>query len=214
MSKKILDTSLMLMFCLALLTTSNIKDYSFTTESNEIESSNEAGIERNKIITGNEELNGNNVIDREVSQEFRLTAGASGIYAAAQDLEPEESAVQNRWNISLTEEEIQLLANIVWLEASGEGKEGQEAVVEVVFNRMVSKDFPNTLYEVLSQNKPVQFCSWKSRDTASPTELEYQSIENVLQGKTSILRNDTMYFSTSMQTSELDVKINHHYFCY
>ena len=38
----------------------------------------------------------------------------------------------------LTDEEIDLLAKIVWLEANGEPVEGQEAVVEVVLNRMAS----------------------------------------------------------------------------
>ena len=120
----------------------------------------------------------------------------------------------NRWNISLTDEEIDLLAKIVWLEANGEPVEGQEAVVEVVLNRMASDLYPDTLYDVLSQNNPVQFVSWKRRDKAHPTETEYQSIYNVLNGNTDLLRNDTMNFSTYPLTSNLDVKICCHYFCY
>ena len=123
-------------------------------------------------------------------------------------------AYNNRWNISLTDEEIDLLAKIVWLEANGEPVEGQEAVVEVVLNRMASDLYPNTLYDVLSQNNPVQFVSWKRRDKAHPTETEYQSIYNVLNGNTDLLRNDTMNFSTYPLTSNLDVKICCHYFCY
>ena len=123
-------------------------------------------------------------------------------------------AYNNRWNISLTDEEIDLLAKIVWLEANGEPVEGQEAVVEVVLNRMASDLYPDTLYDVLSQNNPVQFVSWKRRDKAHPTETEYQSIYNVLNGNTDLLRNDTMNFSTYPLTSNLDVKICCHYFCY
>ena len=52
--------------------------------------------------------------------------------------EQEETINTNRWNISLTQEDIDLLAKIVWLEARGEPVEGQKAVVEVVFNRMAS----------------------------------------------------------------------------
>lgn len=85
---------------------------------------------------------------------------------------------------------------------------GQEAVVEVVLNRMASDLYPNTLYDVLSQNNPVQFVSWKRRDKAHPTETEYQSIYNVLNGNTDLLRNDTMNFSTYPLTSNLDVKIS------
>ena len=86
--------------------------------------------------------------------------------------------------------------------------------VEVIFNRMTSELYPDTLYDVLSQNKPVQFASWKRRDKAQPTEKEYDSIYNVLNGNTDLLRNDTMYFSTYPLTSNLDVKICCHSFCY
>lgn len=125
-----------------------------------------------------------------------------------------EPVYANRWGITLTEEEIDLLARIVWLESCGEPVLGQEAVVEVVFNRMASDLYPDTLYDVLSQRNPVQFCSWKNRGTAEPTEKEYQSIYQVLNGNTSILRNDTMNFSTYPLTPNLDVKIGGHSFCY
>ena len=60
--------------------------------------------------------------------------------------------------------------------------------MEVVFNRMRSDVYPDTLYEVLSQKNPVQFCSFKNRDRAKPTQKEYDSIQQVLDGKTRILR--------------------------
>lgn len=126
----------------------------------------------------------------------------------------EHAACQNRWNITLTQEETQLLAQIVWLESRGEPQKGQEAVVEVIFNRIVSDKYPDTLYEVLSQKNPVQFCSWKNHDNAEPTEKEYQSIENVLNGNTNILRSDTLYFSTEPLTNGLDMVIGGHSFCY
>ena len=102
----------------------------------------------------------------------------------------------------------------MWVEACGEPSEGQEAVVEVVFNRMCSPDYPDTLYGVLSQDDPVQFCSWKLKDTAKPTEKEYQSIYRVLYGQTAILRSDTVYFSTFALTPQVDRKICCHCFCY
>lgn len=125
-----------------------------------------------------------------------------------------EEKVSNRWGIELTEDEIDLLAKIVWVEARGESEEGQRAVVEVVFNRMVSDLFPDTLYDVLSQKKPTQFSSWKLRNKAKPTEKEYNSIYEVLEGNSNILREDTLYFATKKLKSKLDVKIGDHYFCY
>lgn len=126
----------------------------------------------------------------------------------------ETEGYENRWGIQLTDEEIELLAKIVWVEARGESEEGQKAVVEVIFNRMASDLFPDTLYDVLSQKKPVQFSSWKLRDTATPTDKEYNSIYEVLNGNTNILRDDTLYFATKKLKSNLDKKIGDHYFCY
>lgn len=128
--------------------------------------------------------------------------------------ETEEVTYENRWGIQLTDEEIDLLAKILWVEARGESEAGQEAVVEVIFNRMVSEDFPSDLYDVLSQKNPTQFASWKLRDTAEPTEKEYASIYAVLTGKTSIVKSDTLYFATKKLTRNLDLKIGGHYFCY
>ncbi len=129
-------------------------------------------------------------------------------------IEEEEIKITNRWNIELTEEEIDLLAKIVWVEARGESQTGQEAVIEVIFNRIVSDKFPNTLYDVLSQKNPTQFASWRLRDSARPTEKEYNSIYKVLNGETSVVGENTLYFATKKITRNLDVKIGGHYFCY
>lgn len=148
----------------------------------------------------------------EAEEKSAVPAGLAEPQNAAEAMST--SAVSNRWDITLTQDEIDLLAKIVWLESRGEPVEGQEAVVEVIFNRMTSGKFPTTVYEVLSQGNPVQFCSWKNRDHAEPTEKEYQSIQNVLDGKTSILRNDTLYFSTEPLTPRIDRQIGGHSFCY
>ena len=157
-----------------------------------------------------------NDVSNEVSfekHEINLVTSYNNTAEALETVEAEETT-ENRWGVELTEEEIDLLAKILWVEARGESVKGQEAVVEVILNRMVSEKFPNTLYEVLSQKKPVQFASWKLRDTAKPTEKEYASIHSVLDGKTNILREDTVYFATKKLTRNLDMQIGGHYFCY
>lgn len=126
--------------------------------------------------------------------------------------ETEEVSYENRWNIELTEDEIDLLAKILWLEARGESEEGRQAVIEVVFNRMVSEEFPDTLQEVLSQKS--QFSTWKSREKAKPTEKEYATIYSVLNDESSVVREDTVFFARKKITRNLDQKIGGHYFCY
>ena len=132
-----------------------------------------------------------------------------------QETQAAPATPENRWHITLSPDETgDCLPRIVWLESQGEPVKGQQAVVEVVFNRMRSDVYPDTLYEVLSQKNPVQFCSFKNRDRAKPTQKEYDSIQQVLDGKTRILRDDTMYFSTFPLTEHVEVKIGGHYFCY
>lgn len=183
---------------------STISEYSFTTESGE-----RTGVEKRNVtfVTSSYESDAEKDADS-ISVEKKPEQSSGETDAQA------EAIYENRWGICLTEEEIDLLARIVWLEANGEPVEGQEAVVEVIFNRMASDLYPDTLYDVLSQKNPVQFCSWKNRNLAQPSEKEYQSIYDVLNGNTNLLRDDTLYFSTQMLTSNLDVKICCHYFCY
>ena len=49
-------------------------------------------------------------------------------------------------NIDMTDEELQELAAIVFLEAGNQSAEGQQAVVEVVFNRVLHSGFPDTVH--------------------------------------------------------------------
>lgn len=117
----------------------------------------------------------------------------------------------NRWNISLSQDEINLLANIVWLESRGESEIGQKAVCEVILNRMKHTNFEGTLYEILSARN--QFSSWGSRNNAHPTDETYKIVKQVLNGKTQILSKDYVYFSTSPRNNKGTVKIGNHYFC-
>lgn len=118
----------------------------------------------------------------------------------------------NRWNISLSSEEIDLLSKILWVEARGESLQGQKAVVEVVFNRLSNpeKIFGNSLTEVLSS--PKQFCSWNLRNDAFDYEEQTNIILSVLNGKTNELTFDYVFFATSPHKKDY-MKIENHYFC-
>lgn len=117
----------------------------------------------------------------------------------------------NRWGIELTYDEIELLAKILWLESQGEPNKGQQAVVEIVANRMVDMDFSDTLYEVLSDKN--EFSTWKNVNIAKPTEKEYGNIYEVISGETSILSQEYVYFSTTPRNDKDVIKIGNHYFC-
>ena len=227
MRKRILGAAVLFSFIVSLTAASNMKEdvkikevpameglaagsirfaHSFTPESDE-----KTGIEKKEsmIVTS--------AYDDDLMQEKIRTTKETQMEETAQAVQETQAAPAspgNRWHITLSPDETELLARIVWLESQGEPVKGQQAVVEVVFNRMRSDVYPDTLYEVLSQKNPVQFCSFKNRDRAKPTQKEYDSIQQVLDGKTRILRDDTMYFSTFPLTEHVEVKIGGHYFCY
>ena len=63
---------------------------------------------------------------------------------------------------NLTEYEKGLIYKITFAESGNQKEEGQRAVIEVILNRVLSEDFPNTVEGVLSQSS--QFSTWKKRD--------------------------------------------------
>ena len=119
----------------------------------------------------------------------------------------------NRWGIELTDEEIDMLAEIMYLESHTESDESMIASIEVIFNRMVHEQFPNTLEEVLSQTNPVQFTTWKNRHLAEPTDKEYRLINAVLYGETEVLAKEYVYFGRSKQNNNDPILIDNHWFC-
>lgn len=119
----------------------------------------------------------------------------------------------NRWGISLSSAEFDLLTRIVMLEAGGESPLGQQAVTEVIFNRMVSPYYGGSLEHVLAAKG--QFSTWKSRYSAQaqPTPQVIASAAAVLQGETNILPFETLYFSRKAQNRRVQVRIGGHVFC-
>ena len=89
--------------------------------------------------------------------------------------------------------------------------------MEVILNRMYSDQFPDTVYEVLSQkdNGCSQFVTWKNRnmDAAKPSERVKRNVKAVLDGETHILPFKTMYFSLEKENGHIQCVIGNHVFC-
>lgn len=120
----------------------------------------------------------------------------------------------NRWDIALTPEEFDLVARIGMLESGNQCDEGQQAVFEVIFNRVYSDTWPDTITDVLSQKR--QFSTWKNRNikAAEPSEQIVNNLNAVLNGETEILPYETVYFSRKGQKGkEVQVVIEDHVFC-
>ena len=113
--------------------------------------------------------------------------------------------------IELTDEETNLLARLVWVEARGESKEGQQAVAEVILNRMVSEDFPNTLRGIVYGED--QFVSKELILSAEPSQAQYEAIERALYGPY-VLPIDVVFYARTQLTNNKWGQIGGHIFCY
>ena len=123
----------------------------------------------------------------------------------------EKPEADPRYGVELTWDEQQLLAKLIWLEARGESKEGQQAVAEVALNRLVSGRFGSTLSEVIYGEG--QFRTTPFLDEAEAWQAQYEAIDAALDGP-NILPMDVMHFATYPENDRVWGKIGGHIFCY
>lgn len=114
-------------------------------------------------------------------------------------------------HIQLTYEEIQLLARVVWVEARGECADGQQAVAEVVLNRMASDQYSNSLRGVIYAEN--QFRSVPFLEDAEPYQAQYEAIDRAIYGPY-VLPENVMHFATYPVNGSVWGKIGGHIFCY
>ena len=150
-----------------------------------------------------------------------ICCGFSGAWVYDKNAMPEEPFLYHEEDvilsdprypeIELTAEEKQLLARVVWVEAQGECAEGQQAVAEVVLNRMHSDRFGDTLKGVIYAQG--QFRSVPFLDDATPYQAQYEAIEKAIYGPY-VLPENVFYFATYPATEEIWGEIGGHIFCY
>ena len=153
-------------------------------------------------------------------EEYAIIKGYSGGWIYDVNAMPEEPFiyeeikpdVEPRYpDIQLTPDEEYLLAKVIWVEARGESFDGQQAVAEVVFNRMVADGYPDTLQGVLSYEN--QFPSIELLDKAEPEQAQYDAIEDALYGPY-ILPLEVLHFSVGPANEFVWGTIGGHTFCY
>lgn len=79
--------------------------------------------------------------------------------------------------LELTEEELYLISQILYLEGRGETVECQEAIVSVILNRMTNHNL--TVNEVIFANN--QFSTADNLDNAHPSEEMIERVRNVVE---------------------------------
>lgn len=110
----------------------------------------------------------------------------------------------------ITAEERELLARVVYAESNTEPLEGQIAVAQVVLNRVRSESFPDTVSEVIYQER--QFSTASILGSVVPNETNYEAVDAAFE--TEVVPYEVLYFSRGAENDRVWGRIGAHVFCY
>ena len=119
-----------------------------------------------------------------------------------------------------TDEEVDELCRVLFLECRGESFEGKVACVETIFNRVLSENWPDSVHDVLSERG--QFSTWKhianaydvSEDDISVQQGEIcRAIMYVYDnGRTVLPSEKYVYFDTRGINGRNHLRVGNQYF--
>lgn len=117
--------------------------------------------------------------------------------------------------LNISTDDVEILAALVYHEARGECFEGQVAVIEVVLNRCLSPEFPDTVEGVVFQKygDVWQFSPAPYLWTAEPTQTQYDAVYTAMESTDYILPVETVFFSTTAYNDNIVAVIGNHTFC-
>ena len=113
--------------------------------------------------------------------------------------------------VELTEEEIDMMAKLICMEAQSEPFEGQQAIAEVIFNRLIAGNFQSSVASVIQAEG--QFKSSDRLYLAKPTHIQYKAIERALYGPY-VLPKEVVFFASYPVNDDVWGTIGNHTFCY
>lgn len=129
--------------------------------------------------------------------------------------EAEEEAIIGEIEIvTYTEEELELLARVIFAEAGSNwcSDKMQQYTGSVVLNRMASPLFPNTMREVVYQRGQYS-CARSGSINKTPNERAYNCARFLLE-KGSVLPSNVVFQSQHRQGDGLYEQVQNMYFCY
>ncbi|UWG96955.1 cell wall hydrolase [Dehalobacter sp. DCM] len=156
----------------------------------------------------------NNTEADSADSQIALNAEPLNNEACDQERQSEPSRGQG---IVCDEEDIRLLAKIIYAEARGESFEGQVAVGAVVLNRVESSHFPDTIKDVIYQ--PGQFSAVNDKQIElTPDDQAYEAALAALEGQDPT--NGAVFYYNPMTATDNWIKtrdvvkhIGNHTFC-
>ena len=115
-------------------------------------------------------------------------------------------------SITMTENEKDLLWWILALEAKDQPDVGQRGVIEVIFNRVLSPEWPNTVEEVLYQPRQFSTIPYLTHPYVQASQKEMDNIDFVLEHGRTVLPEDYVFFASYKANGSGFLQIEDHYF--
>ena len=126
--------------------------------------------------------------------------------------EPEPAPQESRYpGLELTDAEVKLMADLIFMEAQSEPFEGQQAVAEVILNRLKSGNFQSSINSIIYAKD--QFAAVKNLYLAQPTDTQYKAVERALNGPY-VLPEDVVFYAKFAVNKKIWGTIGSHIFCY
>lgn len=124
----------------------------------------------------------------------------------------EEQSVNEYSAIKMNSQERELLEWMLALEAKDQPDEGQRAVIEVAFNRVLSPEWQDTVHDVIMAKGQFDSMNYLSKPYATPSQKERDNIDYVLEHGRTVLPADYVFFATYKANGKDFIKIGGHYF--
>lgn len=134
--------------------------------------------------------------------EYTITSGYSGAWVFDKSAIPEDflpydaskpQQPETRYvGYELPEEDIYPLACLAWVQAKDQPEEVQQAVLEVILNRLTSDEYPNTVDRVLWRSET--FGSVYYLQNAQPEQEQYNAVTAAMYGPY-VLPKDVLYYA-------------------
>lgn len=126
----------------------------------------------------------------------------------------EEAVIGEIEIVTYTEEELELLARVIFAEAGSDwcSDKMQQYTGSVVLNRVVSPLFPDTMREVVYQNGQYS-CASSGSINKTPNERAYNCARFLLENG-SVLPSNVIFQSQHRQGDGLYEQVQNMYFCY
>ena len=153
--------------------------------------------------------------------EYAITSGYSGGWVFDKSAMPEDfvpydaskpEQPETRYvGYDLPEEDIYTLACLAWVQAKDQPEEVQQAVLEVILNRLVSNEYPNTVDNVLWWSET--FGSVRRLQSADPDLPQYRAVTAAMYGPY-ILPKDVLYYAPWKIGGEVWGQVGDYWFAY